>query len=136
MWKKAKDILNIDTTELETIAKNTNTNIENIFSRLVMNERSLLDLEKYPQGPLVNIINEVNKTKFNTLHYLNDGKIKKKVLFNIIAISFGSVITLSITLQQSYVNNLNNFDPKYILMLFGLGLGIDSVKQIIEKLKA
>jgi hypothetical protein len=84
-------------------------------------------------GPLSSILKDLEKTDFSLWNYLKQGRIKYSVTFTTVAIILGLFVGLSTLLQQANLNELREINWTSGLILFGLGIGIDSLKQIIER---
>jgi hypothetical protein len=58
---------------------------------------------------------------------------ERKLLINVAAIIVGVLASLAIVLQQDYLNNLRVIGRMQILILFGIGAGIETAKRVISE---
>lgn len=83
--------------------------------------------------PLGDIEDRIHGSNFSIWKYLNHDIVLKNMAFDVGAIFVGIIAGLATTLQQGYVGGLREIQNIDYLILFGIGLGIDNVKQIISK---
>jgi hypothetical protein len=96
-------------------------------------EVKLSGVKQFNGGPLSTILNDLEKIDFDLWKYVKEDRIKYSITFTMVAIVLGLVVGLSSLLQQDYVNGLRIIDLRSAFVLIGLGIGIDSLKQIIER---
>ena len=83
--------------------------------------------------PLGDIEDKIHESNFSIWKYLNHDIVIKNIAFDVGAIFVGIIAGLATTLQQDYIGGLREIQSIDYLILFGIGIGIDNIKQILSK---
>jgi hypothetical protein len=103
----------------------------NIIQKKPSDKKAILQLS--PWGPLEDILAGLQGSKFSVKKYLTLDKLRNNFIISSIAVIVGIIVVYSVALQQNYINTLRVIQPWDYIILIGIGLGIDNVKQLIAK---
>jgi hypothetical protein len=86
-----------------------------------------------PDLPFDQVVEKIKNTSFSFGHYLK-AEWQRSLLVNFLTLTVGLIVALGLILQNNYLDSLRSFSGEWwrpALILFGIGAGIESTKQLL-----